>query len=150
MNFGEYALRWVEERDLAATTDELYRRLLRLHLLPTFDGVDLDKITPPGVRTWRAERLKATEAPTTVAKSYRLLKAIMETAVDDELIRRNPCRIKGAGKESAEERARGARKGVRWCVGGARRLGRSRQRRTPRPMTWGFVEERVTRIELAL
>ncbi|GAB7075006.1 tyrosine-type recombinase/integrase [Streptomyces sp. JCM 18897] len=104
VNFGEYALRWVEERDLAATTDELYRRLLRLHLLPTFDGVDLDKITPPAVRTWRTERLKATKAQTTVAKSYRLLKAIMETAVDDELIRRNPCRIKGAGKESAEER----------------------------------------------
>ncbi|MDP9950467.1 hypothetical protein J2S51_003221 [Streptomyces sp. DSM 41269] len=34
--------------------------------------------------------------------------------------------------------------------GGSRRLGRSRQRRTPRLMTWGFAEERVTRIELAL
>ncbi len=39
-----------------------------------------------------------------VAKSYRLVKAILKTAVDDELIRRNPCRIKGAGKESAPER----------------------------------------------
>jgi integrase len=55
------------------------------------------------VRTWRAERLEATGA-TTVAKSYRLLKAIMETATDDELIRRNPCRIKGAGSEKARER----------------------------------------------
>ncbi|MGW2281151.1 tyrosine-type recombinase/integrase [Streptomyces sp. NPDC001770] len=104
VNFGDFALRWVEERGLAATTDELYRRLLRLHILPSFGGSDLDAISPPAVRTWRSERLKATEAPTTVAKSYRLLKAIMETAVDDELIRRNPCRIKGAGKESAEER----------------------------------------------
>jgi hypothetical protein len=34
----------------------------------------------------------------TVAKAYRLLKAIFNTAVDDELIRRNPCRIKGAGQ----------------------------------------------------
>ncbi|PNG98847.1 hypothetical protein SMF913_14872 [Streptomyces malaysiensis] len=34
----------------------------------------------------------------------RLLKAILETAVEDELIRRNPCRIRGAGKESAGER----------------------------------------------
>jgi integrase len=41
---------------------------------------------------------------TTVAKAYRLLKAILQTAVDDELIRRNPCRIKGAGQESAPER----------------------------------------------
>jgi hypothetical protein len=29
----------------------------------------------------------------TVAKAYRLLKAILNTAVDDGLIRRNPCRI---------------------------------------------------------
>ncbi|MEY2433516.1 MAG: hypothetical protein QOC92_3241 [Acidimicrobiaceae bacterium] len=28
----------------------------------------------------------------------------METAVDDDLISRNPCRIKGAGKEVATER----------------------------------------------
>ncbi|THA25338.1 site-specific integrase [Streptomyces sp. RKND-216] len=103
VNFEEYALRWVGEHTLAATTEELYRRLLRLHLLPTFGGLDLDEITPPRVRTWRAERLTATGA-TTVAKSYRLLKAIMETAADDELIRRNPCRIRGAGKEMAPER----------------------------------------------
>ncbi|GAA1506505.1 site-specific integrase [Streptomyces albidochromogenes] len=104
VNFKEYALQWVDERGLAPTTDELYRRLLRLHLLPTFEGLDLDEITAPRVRTWRAERLAATGAATTVAKAYRLLKAVMETAVDDELIRRNPCRIKGAGKESAAER----------------------------------------------
>ncbi|MFF9866331.1 tyrosine-type recombinase/integrase [Streptomyces sp. NPDC013953] len=104
VNFEAYAMKWVEERDLAATTDELYRRLLRLHILPVFGALDLDEITPPGVRTWRAERLKVTGA-TTVAKSYRLLKAIMETATDDELIRRNPCRIKGAGSEKAKERS---------------------------------------------
>ncbi|MGK4907024.1 tyrosine-type recombinase/integrase [Streptomyces albus] len=104
VNFGEYALEWLDQRGLAATTEELYRRLLRLHLLPTFEVYDLDEITPPRVRAWRTERLKTTGAKTTVAKSYRLLKAIMETAVDDELIRRNPCRIKGAGKEKAAER----------------------------------------------
>ncbi|MFK4224741.1 tyrosine-type recombinase/integrase [Streptomyces sp. NPDC019890] len=103
VNFGVYALQWVQERDLSATTAELYRRLLRLHILPTFGGMDLDEITPPHVRTWRADRKQVT-GETTVAKSYRLLRAIMETATDDELIRRNACRIKGAGKESAAER----------------------------------------------
>lgn len=121
-NFGEYALKWVDERELAATTDELYRRLLRLHILPGFEGSDLDQITAPKVREWRAERRKATGA-TTVAKSYRLLKAILETATDDELIRRNPCRIRGAGKESPAEReiatveqvdALAAAVGIRW------------------------------------
>jgi hypothetical protein len=104
VNFEEYALRWVKDRRLAATTDELYRRNLRLHILPTFGELDLDEITSPRVRAWRSERLDATGAETTIAKCYRLLKAILETAVDDELIRRNPCRIRGAGKESADER----------------------------------------------
>ncbi|MFE9395327.1 tyrosine-type recombinase/integrase [Streptomyces flavidovirens] len=104
VNFETYALRWVKERRLSDTTDELYRRLLRLHILPTFEALDLDEITAPRVRSWRSERLDTTGAETTVAKSYRLLKAIMETAVEDELIRRNPCRIRGAGKETAAER----------------------------------------------
>ncbi|MEU7430407.1 tyrosine-type recombinase/integrase [Streptomyces sioyaensis] len=104
VNFKTYALEWISERGLSPTTDELYRRLLRLHVLPTFAACDVDQITPPGVRAWRAQRLATTKAPTTVAKAYRLLKAIMETAVDDELIRRNPCRIKGAGEESPVER----------------------------------------------
>jgi hypothetical protein len=34
-----------------------------------------------------------------MAKAYRLLRSIMNTAVDDGLIRRNPCRIKGASEE---------------------------------------------------
>ena len=40
-----------------------------------------------------------------IAKSYRLLRAILNTAVtEDELIIVNPCRIKGAGEERATER----------------------------------------------
>ncbi|MEV2258010.1 tyrosine-type recombinase/integrase [Streptomyces anulatus] len=104
VDFREYALLWVKERRLSQTTEELYHRLLRLHILPAFEGLDLDQITAPRVRSWRSERLDATGAETTVAKSYRLLKAILETAVEDELIRRNPCRIRGAGKETAAER----------------------------------------------
>jgi integrase len=39
-----------------------------------------------------------------VAKTYRILHAIFATAVDDDLIRRNPCRIKGASQDKADER----------------------------------------------
>jgi hypothetical protein len=42
--------------------------------------------------------------PSTVAKAYRLLRSIMATAVDDELIGRNPCRLKGASVERPAER----------------------------------------------
>jgi len=48
--------------------------------------------------------LSAGVTPVTAAKAYRLLKSIMATAVDDGLIRRNPCRIKGASVEKSPER----------------------------------------------
>ncbi|MFB9721091.1 tyrosine-type recombinase/integrase [Planobispora longispora] len=40
----------------------------------------------------------------TVAKAYRLLRGILNTAVEDDLIKKNPCRIKNAGVERPEER----------------------------------------------
>ena len=40
----------------------------------------------------------------TVAKAYRLLRTICETAVSDEMIGRNPCNIKGAAVEHSPER----------------------------------------------
>ena len=41
----------------------------------------------------------------TAAKTYRLLRAIMTTAVEeDKILPRNPCRVRGAGEEHAEER----------------------------------------------
>jgi integrase len=39
-----------------------------------------------------------------VAKAYRLLRAVLMTAMDDELIKRNPCRVSGAGTERPSER----------------------------------------------
>ena len=56
------------------------------------------------MRHWRKGLLDSGASPITVAKAYRLLKAVMNTAVDDGLIGRNPCRIKGAGQEKSPER----------------------------------------------
>jgi hypothetical protein len=50
------------ERELSVRTDDLYRHLLRLYILPTFGTLDLDEITAPRVREWRAERLRTTGA----------------------------------------------------------------------------------------
>jgi integrase len=103
--FGNYATDWIEERPgLRPKTTELYRYLLRRHLSPTFDARPLAEIREPHVRRWRKGLLDAKVSVVTVAKAYRLLKAILNTAVDDGLIRRNPCRIKGAGQEKSAER----------------------------------------------
>ena len=80
------------------------RPLLRFHIRPQLGGVVLADLTPARVRSWRKDLLDGGTGATTVAKAYRLLKAVLNTAVDDELIRRNPCRIKGAGSERTAER----------------------------------------------
>ena len=103
--FSHYARSWVSERpNLRPKTLQLYDGLVRLHLSPTFGRLTLQDITEPQVRRWRKSLLDAGVGEVTVAKAYRLLKAIMNTAVDDGLIRRNPCRIKGAGQEKSPER----------------------------------------------
>ena len=96
---------WIEERPgLRPKTIELYRYLLRRHLVPAFGTRPLAEIREPHVRRWRKDLLDTGVSAVTVAKAYRLLKAIFNTAVDDGLIRRNPCRIKGAGQEKSAER----------------------------------------------
>jgi Phage integrase, N-terminal SAM-like domain len=96
----EYAERWINERPgLAPKTVVLYEGLLRNHIGPELGGLAVADVTPARVRSWRAALLDRGTGPVTVAKAYRLLKSVLTTAVDDDLIRRNPCRIKGSGPE---------------------------------------------------
>lgn len=104
--FGDYARSWVAERpNLRPKTVQLYNGLVRLHLIPGLgETTPLADIKERTVRRWRQSRLDSGVGEVTVAKAYRLLTSIMNTAVDDGLIRRNPCRIKGAGQEHSPER----------------------------------------------
>jgi integrase len=72
--------------------------------VPGLGSFAVADITATRIRRWRKNLLDSGLGPVTVAKAYRLLKTIMTTAVDDRLIRRNPCRTKGAGAEKSPER----------------------------------------------
>jgi integrase len=103
--FADYARSWVAERpNLRPKTIQLYEGLVRLHLNLNLGTVLVPDITEAYIRRWRKNLLDSGVGPVTTAKAYRLLKAILNTAVDDGLIRRNPCRIKGAGQEKSPER----------------------------------------------
>jgi integrase len=103
--FAEYATAWIGERPgLRPKTIQLYRYLLRAHLQEDFGSRTIASITEADVRRWRADLLSAGLSPVTTAKAYRLLKSILATAVEDGLIRRNPCRVKGASVEKSPER----------------------------------------------
>ncbi|SEF14772.1 tyrosine-type recombinase/integrase [Jiangella alba] len=101
----DYGTAWLAQRsDLARRTHERYEGAFRLHVCPTLGGKPLKEITPEVVRIWHSGLLAAGTPWPTVAKAYRVLRAIMTTAVDDERIRRNPCKIKGAGDDRSPER----------------------------------------------
>ena len=102
--FKDYAAQWIAERTLKPRSREEYERNLRLHVYPALGEKPLNGIGAPEIRTWRAKLLAAGTGSSTVAKTYRILHVIFATALDDDLIRRNPCRIKKAGTETADER----------------------------------------------
>ena len=103
--FSNWAERWlsIKTPTLAPATVELYRYLLRKHVLPRFGPLSVGKLTPVEVQRWLAD-LHATDlSASTVAKAYRLLSGVLAGAVDAGLIPRSPCVIKGAGTERAAE-----------------------------------------------
>ena len=105
IRLSDFLTEWIDHRpNLRPRTIDLYRWLDRRHIAPHLGEIFLSDLTPGTVRAWRAELLAAGISPTMAAKAYRLLRAVLNTAVDDELIRRNPCRIPGAGIERPAER----------------------------------------------
>jgi len=101
-----YAQQWLRQRpDLRPRTRELYEGLLRLHVIPILGEVELAKLTTMRVRSWHAGLVTGGRpGASTAAKSYRLLRTILATAVEDGLIVKNPCVLKGAGVERPAER----------------------------------------------
>ena len=103
--FKPYAEEWLAAKvELRPKTVELYRMLLRTHLTPAFGEYPLVLIDRAMVRNWYVAKTEGTWANATVAKMYRLLRQIMQAAVDDRIIRENPCRIGGAATERSDER----------------------------------------------
>lgn len=106
--FEGYARSWitsriVKGRPLTPMTVRGYENLLRRHLEPTFGKLHVSAITTERVAAWYAVMVSE-HGPDAAAKSYRLLRAILNTAVEHGKIAQNPCRIKGAGTEHREER----------------------------------------------
>ncbi len=102
----DYSTEWIKERPkLRPRTVALYTWILNTHVIPHLGEVELGNLTTPMVRRWRVKLLATGVSENGVAKAYRLLRAILNTAVrEDEVIRVNPCRIPGADQEHPAER----------------------------------------------
>lgn len=111
VTFGAYASAWIDGRQVAGRpikerTREHYQAILDDHLVPAFGSRQLAAISPKDVREWHATTLA--DRPTMRSHAYSLLRTIMNSAVNDELIDANPCRITGAGRAKRVHKIRPA------------------------------------------
>jgi integrase len=106
ITFSDYSRQWLALRtDLRPRTRELYASLLKLHVVPALGSLEIARMTPSTVRIWYSE-LSSESGPgrATAARCYRLLRTILNTAVTDESMVKNPRQVKGAGAERSPER----------------------------------------------
>lgn len=89
-----YADRWIEQRQLRPRTRQHYRSMLDRLILPELGDYRLAAINPAKVREWHSGL--GADKPTRNAHSYALLHAICATAVQDEVLDANPCRVRSA------------------------------------------------------
>ena len=89
-----YAEDWLPQRvavrRLKPKTESEYKRYLSRLILPTLGELRLKDISPVTVRSWLTKLNPTT--PRLNEHVYALLKEILATAVEDELLDRNPCR----------------------------------------------------------
>lgn len=99
---------WMENELLGSIKEsswQTYRNLLTHHLLPMLGGYALIQLTPKVVHE-SVEELESTGlAESTIRGVYRLLSSAMRYALDEGVIRKNPCRkIHIQPREHGEQR----------------------------------------------
>lgn len=101
VSFAGYSAGWLASRELKPSTMREYTRMLKV-LVGAFGKQRLDEITSADVRQWYAGLNP--ELKTARAHHYALLRNVLGSAVDEELITVNPCRIRAAGVTKRERR----------------------------------------------
>lgn len=105
-----FATAWVAERPkMRPSTRKRCGDLVRLYIATSqgsnsLGAKTIGEIRPAHIRAWHKALTDNGVGAATIARTYQLLKSIFNTAVDDDTIRRNPCRIEGAAVYNAKER----------------------------------------------
>ena len=104
VTLAAFATTWLDHRtDLAPRTREMYRSMLDVHIVPALGDIPLGALSRSAIEAWHRQ-IASGASPSMAPKTYRLLRQILATVVDDEVLLKNPARIKSAGQERATER----------------------------------------------
>jgi integrase len=103
-SFRAYAEAWLESQKFEESTQEAVTIRLRKNIFPHLGSYTLTALSPTHIRTWDREMQKLGLAP-----SYRQVmsvhvQTILNAAVDDEKIRKNPCNASSVRKPQIPSR----------------------------------------------
>jgi integrase len=105
VQLSDYGKKWIAERKLAPRTRENYEDLFRLHIRPHLGALMIGSVKPATIRTWRKRLLDGGTPEPQAVKAYCVLRAMFNTAIkEDQLLRDNPCRMKGYDRYHTPER----------------------------------------------
>lgn len=89
--FNDFVATWKGSKHRAkGRTMQRYNTLLANQILPHLGHQKIRAITPASVRSWISELVSEGTGAPTIKKAHALLRQVMKTAFEDELIRRNP------------------------------------------------------------
>jgi integrase len=92
MTFSAWAQEWERTTvDLRPSTLDLYSYIQRTYLAPTFGAMPIARIGALDVRAWLAELNASDMSAASVHRAFRLLRRIMNVAVQSGVIARSPC-----------------------------------------------------------
>lgn len=97
---GDWSEQWRTTLSVKPKTAASYDSLLRTCVLPRWGNVRLDRVTTALVRSWVAGMRGVTGkplSPSRVRQAYRLLSAMLDLAVEDGRLPKNPARSATSG-----------------------------------------------------
>jgi len=91
ITIAEYSERWLAERGpaLRPRTLAVYRRLFERELIPAFGRMPLAALTRSDIKEYASKRASAGASANTVRNVLAPLRAMLSTAVEDDLVREN-------------------------------------------------------------
>lgn len=90
---ADIARTWLDTRMVSAGTAERERSTVEGQLIPAFGTTPVADLRPSAIRAWKKKRRTRDGRPvaaSTLNLELWMLRAILQTAVDDEMIRQNP------------------------------------------------------------
>jgi integrase len=89
--FSDFGERWLQSRVVDPSTILRYETVYRLHVCPAFGHRQVCAIKPSRVQAWIGQLSECFE-PSTVLASFLVLQGILDLAVADEAIKKNPAK----------------------------------------------------------